>query len=152
MPRCSQVCNITLQAISKSSPTPLTDLRVSVPFTSRKALVAFVGQFERESLRSSNLVGTLISLDCLNTIIGTFHSIMDLSFTIEVNSRNNDFLVGSFLPYTISKLTPLCLYSHRRSSSRKSSILHRSAGCTVTTGEDHWIPDYQTTVTILSSN
>ena len=152
MPSCSQICIDTSQAISKFSSTPLTDLRVSVPFTSGKELAAFVGQFKRQPLRSLHLVGTLMNLDCLDTIIDTFPSITDLSFTIEVNIRSHDFLVGSFIPYTVSKLTPLYPCSHRRSSSRKFSISHRSAGCTVISGEDHWFPVYQTTVRILSSN
>ena len=150
--RRSQMCNYISQAIIKSSPTPLTDLRVSVPFTSGKELAAFVSQFKRQPLRSLNLVGTLINLDCLDTIIDTFPSITDLSFTIEVNIRSNDFLVGSFIPSTIGKLTSLCFCSHRRSSSRKSSISHRSAGCTVISGEGQWISVHQATVRILSSN
>ena len=123
-----------------------------MPFTSPKELAVFVGQFKRQSLRSLNLVGTLINLDCLDTIIDSFPSITDLSFTIEVNSRSNDFLVGPFTSYTTSKLTPLCFRSHRRPSSRKYSIYHRSAGCTVTSREDSWIPVYQTPVAALSSN
>ena len=87
-----------------------------MPFTSRKELAAFVGQFKRQSLRSLNLVGTLIDLDCLDAIIDSLPSITDLAFTIEVNIKSDDFLVGSFIPYALSKLTPLCIFSHRRFS------------------------------------